>query len=253
MSELTCIIITHNEALNIEDCLKTLDFCKEVIIVDSGSTDATVSIAEAYGCKIVKTPDWPGYGRQKQRALDLVTTQWALSIDADERVTPDLREEILYAITRNQHSGYLIKRRTNFLGHWMRGGGWYPDFVLRLVRKDHARFDCAAVHEKIIVSGPVGRLNSFFLHFSYRTLGDVFTKQQRYALLSSKKIRSIKGGKISILLSIARAAWTFFRLFFLQRGFIDGRYGLIAAIFKSQEVFWKYVAVEFEPAADTLK
>lgn len=253
MSELTCIIITCNEELNIEDCLKTLDFCKEVIIVDNGSTDATVSIAKAYGCKVVKTPDWPGYGRQKQRALDLVTTQWALSIDADERVTPELRQEILHAIAHNQHAGYLIKRKTNFLGHWMRGGGWYPDFVLRLVRKDRSHFDCASVHEKIIVMGSVGRLNSFFLHFSYRTLGDVLTKQKRYALLSSEKIRLVKGDKISVLSSTVRAAWTFFRLFFLQLGFLDGRYGLIAAVFKSQEVFWKYVAVEFEPAADVAK
>jgi glycosyltransferase involved in cell wall biosynthesis len=243
---LSAILITKNEAHQIKDCLESINFCDEIILVDNCSQDSTLQIAMAYGCYVIQTNDWPGYGAQKQRALDAAKGRWILSIDADERVTPELREEILKSIETESVQGYFIKRRSRFLGRWMRFGGWHPDYVLRLAQRDKCKFEQAKVHEKLIIEGIPKKLHSHFLHYSYSGIEDLLSKQKKYALLSAEKIRLRNGVKCSVVLSKLRSLWTFFRLYFLQLGFLDGREGFISATFKSEEVFWKYVAAEFE-------
>lgn len=227
-------------------CLETLDFCDEVILVDNGSIDQTVEIASRYNCKVSETQDWPGFGLQKQRALDLASGEWVLSIDADERVTPELKNEIIKSLQSPTADGYFIKRRSQFLGKWMRFGGWYPDYVLRLARRSLAHFDPTPVHEKLIVKGKLKRLQNNFLHYSYTGISDVLEKQKRYALLSAQKIRARKGDRANLAAATLHSSWTFIRLYVLQLGVLDGREGYLSAVFKAQEVFWKYVAAEFE-------
>lgn len=252
---LSAILITRNEAHQIQDCLASLDFCDETIVVDNGSTDATVEIAQKLGCTVIQAADWPGFGLQKQRALDHARGQWVLSIDADERVTAELAAEIKATIAKDSAQGYYIKRKSQFLGRWMRFGGWYPDYVLRLARRDRCRFDPAPVHEKILVTGLTAKLHHHFLHYSYRSIADVLEKQKNYALLGAQRLKAQKYTRsqpraVSLISAIGHSFWTFFRLYVVQLGALDGRQGLISAIFKSQETFWKYVAVEFEPPRD---
>ena len=243
---ISAILITRNEALQIADCIRSIAFCDEIIVIDNGSTDQTVEIAKNLGCRVTSTSDWPGFGAQKQRALNQAKGRWVLSIDADERVTPELRHEIEQTIQSSSANGYLIKRKSRFLGRWMRFGGWYPDYVLRLAQRDCCRFDLSLVHEKIIVSGSVKKLHSYFLHFSYNSINDVLNKQRRYALIGAEKIRALKGSNTSVWIAFSRALWTFLRLYILRLGVLEGSHGFISAMFKAQEVFWKYVAVKFE-------
>ena len=241
---ISAILITKNEAENLPDCLASLRFCNEIVVVDNDSRDGTVDIARAAGCKVIQADDWPGFGLQKQRALDAATGEWILSIDADERITPELQEEILAAVRRADADGCHIKRRSQFLGKWMRHGGWYPDRVLRLARRGRARFDPARVHEKLLVDGATTELAHPMLHFSYRDLADVLGKQRKYALMGAAKNRAARkrGG---VARASARSLWTFFRLFVLQAGFLDGRHGLLSALAKAQETFWRYAGIEW--------
>src|SRR5690554_5647688 len=146
---LSVIIITKNEAHNIGDCLDSVAFADECIVVDSGSTDDTCAIARAKGARVVQTDDWPGFGPQKNRALDLATKTWVLSLDADERVTPELAREIQTSIHDSALDGYRIARLSNFCGRWIRHSGWWPDYVLRLIRRGKGRFTDSLVHESI--------------------------------------------------------------------------------------------------------
>lgn len=241
---ISAILITKNEAENLPDCLASLRFCGEIVVVDNDSRDGTVEIARAAGCKVIQADDWPGFGLQKQRALDSATGDWILSIDADERITPELEKEILGAVRRADVNGYQIKRRSQFLGKWMRHGGWYPDRVLRLGRRDRSRFDPAPVHEKLLVEGTTAELAHPMLHFSYRDLADVLEKQRKYALVGARKNRTC-GKRGGVARASARSVWTFVRLFVLQAGFLDGRHGLLSALAKAQETFWRYAGIEW--------
>src|SRR5690625_4755128 len=147
---LSVIIITKNEADNIADCLDSVAFADEWIVVDSGSTDDTCRIAREKGADVVSTSDWPGFGPQKNRALERASGQWVLSIDADERVTPELAAEIQAVLQQPRADGYYIARLSNFCGRWIRHSGWWPDYVLRLFRRESARFTDSLVHESVI-------------------------------------------------------------------------------------------------------
>lgn len=241
---ISAILITKNEEENLPDCLRSIAFCSEIVVVDNGSTDDTVRIARTAGARVIETQDWPGFGVQKQRALDTATGDWVLSIDADERITPELAHEILDAVNKGAAGGFRIKRRSQFLGKWMRHGGWHPDRVLRLARRSSARFDPSPVHEKLLVEGIVADLEHPMLHFSYRDLADVLGKQAKYALAGAGRNRDA-GKSGGIIAGCLRAAWTFIRIFILRLGFLDGRHGLLSAMAKSQETFWRYAGIEW--------
>jgi len=248
MSEprLSAILITRDEAADLPDCLASLAFCDEIVVVDSGSTDTTVAIAESAGARVTVTPDWPGFGPQKQRALDRATGDWVLSIDADERIPADLAAEIRAAITRGgAEAGFRLNRRSSFLGRFLLHGGWYPDRILRLARREAARFTPDRVHERLVVEGAVGDLTADMVHHSYRSIDEVLDKGRRYALASAaeRRARGKRGGLATALL---RATWAFLRHYLLKQGFRDGAHGFVAALAKAQETFWRWLAVGWE-------
>jgi len=238
---ISAIIITRNEANNLSDCLRSVAFCDEIILVDNGSEDETCAIAQAHGAIIINSQHWPGFGLQKQRALDAAHGDWVLSIDADERVTPELALEIIAATQTDDVNGYWINRKSQFLGKWMRHGGWYPDRLLRLARRAKAEFDPTPIHEKMLVTGKTASLTAPLLHYSYRTIEDVLAKQKNYALAAAEKKRSA-GVSTGLFAALGLGLWTFTRAYLLRLGFLDGRHGLVAAVAKSQETFWKYLA-----------
>lgn len=243
--KLSAIIITRNEAANLPDCLASLSFCDEIVVVDQASVDDTVRIAKKAGARVVERPRFTGFGRQKQAALDEAAGDWVFSIDADERVPEPLAREIRETIARGDHAGYRVNRRTFFLGRYLKHGGWYPDRVLRLARRDAARFTPDAVHERLDVKGGVGNLANDMLHMSYRTIDDVLAKQRRYALLSAQ-VRRERGARGGLGAATARSFFAFVKCYLLQLGFLDGAHGLVAARARAQETFWRYLAVGWE-------
>jgi glycosyltransferase involved in cell wall biosynthesis len=242
---LAAILIVHDEEDNIADCLASLAFCDAIVVVDGGSKDRTVEIARAAGATVAVRSDWQGFGIQKQRALDLAQTDYVLSIDADERVGADLAAAIGAAIVRGDRAGWRVGRLNGFLGGFLRHGGWYPDRVLRLARREAARFSPAIVHEELLVDGPVGDIAGDLLHHSYRTIDDVLRKMRTYALASAE-VRRKRGRRGGLGAAMLRSVFAFLKAYLLQAGFLDGRRGLVAAIFRAQETFWRYLALGWE-------
>ncbi len=242
---LSAVLIAKNEAADLPDCLASLTFCDEIVVVENGSSDATVAICEAAGARVIVTEDWPGFGRQKQRALDAATCEWVLSIDADERVPQDLAEAIRRAIDTGVADGYRLNRRSTFLGKFLLHGGWYPDRILRLARRSRSAFTSDVVHERLEVDGVVAELPGDLLHHSYRSIDEVLEKGRRYAMASAaaRRARGKSGGLASAVL---RAKWAFIRHYLIKRGFLDGRHGFVAALAKAQETFWRWLSVGWE-------
>ncbi|MBB1624779.1 glycosyltransferase family 2 protein [Achromobacter sp. UMC71] len=243
--KLSVIVITKNEAANIADCLKSVAFADEFIVVDSGSTDGTVELARALGARVEITPDWPGFGPQKNRALDLATGDWVLSIDADERVTPELAREIQDTINAPAADTYEIARLSNFCGRDIRHSGWWPDYVLRLFKRGTARFNDAAVHERVVpVSGQPLQLKGYFNHYPYDNLDALITKINRYSSDAAAMMYA-KGRRTSVLGALGHSFWTFVRIYLIRRGFLDGRHGLVLAVTAAAGSFFRYSKLMF--------
>ncbi|MCD6320355.1 MAG: glycosyltransferase family 2 protein [Candidatus Desulfofervidaceae bacterium] len=242
MPKLSAIIITYNEEKNIEACLKSVSWADEIIVVDSFSTDKTLEIAAKFTDKISQHPFY-GYGKQKAFALSKASGEWILSIDADERVTPALKEEIEIAISNSEIAGYYLPRKNFFCGRWIRHSGWYPNYQLRLFKRGKARFDERLVHEKVVVNGKIGYLKTPLIHYTYSSLTDFLKKMQKYVDLwaQEKKKAGKKGG---IGRGFFHGFWTFFKMFFLQAGFLDGRYGLLLASLYAAYTLAKYARLE---------
>ncbi|MGZ8151480.1 MAG: glycosyltransferase family 2 protein, partial [Methylovulum sp.] len=179
---LSVIIITKNEGAHIGSCLKSVLWADEIIVLDSGSEDDTVEICKQYTDNVFIT-DWPGFGIQKQRALDKAQGDWVLSIDADEVVTTELRMEIENTLQQEQFNGYQIPRLSSYCGKQIRHGGWWPDYVLRLFRRNAGYFTDSLVHERIVVEGKAGKLTSPLLHDTYENLEEVLNKVNSYSSL----------------------------------------------------------------------
>lgn len=241
---LSVIIITKNEASNIAACLQSVSFADELIVLDSGSTDGTVEIAASLGAKVSQTTDWPGFGIQKNRALELATGDWVLSLDADERVTPALAQAIQAAMAKPQADAYRIARLSNFGGRWIRHSGWWPDYVLRLFRRGTARFKEVAVHESVLPEGPVQTLDGHFLHYPYADLESFIAKINHYSSVAAGVMHA-KGKKTSVLGALGHGAWTFIRHYVLRRGFLDGKEGLILAVMAGAGSFFRYSKLLF--------
>ncbi len=237
--KLSVIIITKNEAGNIQACLDSVAFANEWIIVDSGSTDGTVAIARAAGATVIETPDWPGFGPQKNRALDAATGDWVLSLDADERIPPDLRDEILAAIAAANYASYTLPRLSSFCGHFIRHAGWYPDYIVRLFKKDAGRFSADLVHESVIVDQPSGRLRTPIIHYSYIDDDAYLRKLGQYSTLGAQQAYAA-GKRSSLGKAILHAFSAFLRSFVFKRGFLDGSAGLMVAISTAESTYHKY-------------
>lgn len=246
---LSVIIITLNEARHIAECLDSVGFADEVIVVDSGSGDGTRDIARARGAKVTQTDDWPGFGRQKNRALDLASCDWVLSIDADERVTPQLAAEIQAVLQAASGQGgpasaYRIARLSNFGGRWIRHSGWWPDHVLRLFRRGTARFKDVAVHESVLTDHPVATLESHFLHYPYASLEQFIAKINHYSSEAAAMMHA-RGKRTSVLGAWGHATWTFVRIYLLRKGFLDGKEGFILAVMGAAGSFFRYTKLLF--------
>ena len=254
---LSVVLITRNESRHVLACLQSVAFADEWIVVDAASADDTREIAEAFGARVVRTDDWPGFGAQKNRALALARGRWVLSIDADERVSPELAAAIRAAVTRavGGASGYELERLSSFCGQWMRHGDWYPDRVLRLFRRDAGRFSDDLVHESVRVNGPVARLRGDLLHETMVDLDDALDKLNRY---SGGRARDMQraGKRGSLAGAIGHAAWTFVRGYLLKRGFLDGRLGFVLALHAAEGTYYRYLKLWLlarEPAVLSLK
>lgn len=239
--KLSVIIITKNEAHNIADCINSVRFADEIIVVDSGSTDTTVAVASALGARVIETLDWPGFGIQKNRALQNATCDWVLSLDADERVTPELASEIQSIICQpNTSEGYRISRRSWYCGRFMRYGGWSPDYVTRLTKRHAAHFTNHLVHERLIVEGSIGTLKGILLHYSFLDYSQVLRKVDQYSTLSAQE-RHARGKRSSIGKAVGHGLWAFIRTYVLKLGFLDGAHGLALAISNAEGSYYRYV------------
>jgi glycosyltransferase involved in cell wall biosynthesis len=240
LASLSVTIITKNEASNMESCLRSVAFADEVVVLDSGSSDATVAIARSMNAMVSINQDWQGFGVQKNRALALANSEWVLSLDADERITPELQIEIIEALRAPKFDAYSLPRLSSYCGQYMRHSGWYPDRVTRLFRRNAACFSDDLVHEKVLVSGVVGQLKSCLLHESFANLESVLDKTNRYSSAGAQALLR-KGKTSSVGKAVGHGLWAFFRTYFLRRGFMDGRMGLVLAISNAEGTYYRYL------------
>ena len=232
-------MITRNEEANIGPCLDALAFCDERIVVDADSSDRTAAIAEQKGARVVAHA-WEGFGAQKNFALSLAQGDWVLSIDADERVSPALADEIKRAIADGRADGYEIPRLSSFVGREMRHAGWFPDHVLRLFRRGKARFSDDLVHERVVCDGSVARLTEQLAHDSVTRLEEAISRVDRYSTAGAEML--IKAGRrVSFADGITHGAWSFFRAYVLRLGFLDGREGFLLAVANAEGTYYRYM------------
>jgi len=239
MPVLSAIIITKNEAANIADCLDSVAFCDERVVVDSGSDDDTVKIAEGRGAR-VSFHAFGGFGRQFNQALSLAQGDWVLSVDADERISPALATEILQAVRQGTFDGYEMPRSSSFCGRVMRHSGWYPDYVLRLFKRGRARWTDDLVHPRPVCDGPVTRLSEPIIHFPVRRIEDATSRMDRYSTASAEMMRA-KGRRVWFVTGIVHGAYAFFRTYVLRAGFLDGREGFLLAVLNAEGTYYRYM------------
>jgi glycosyltransferase involved in cell wall biosynthesis len=237
---LSVAIITKNEEENLRLCLQSVAFARQIVVVDSGSTDATLSIAAEFSCDIYNEA-WLGFGLQKQLAIDRCREPWVLVLDADERIPSETAEIIKTIITDSgrKEVGFSFPRKNYFQGRWIKHAGWWPDRIVRLFRKESGRMTEAAVHEAVEIKGLVGALNVPIVHFTESRLDKIMQKIDKYSTLGAEE--SVKKGKRSSTGSaFLRASFTFLQDYFLRGGFLDGMPGLTLAVTDSVNKFFKY-------------
>jgi glycosyltransferase involved in cell wall biosynthesis len=237
---LSVAIITKNEEENIRQCLQSVTFAEQIVIVDSGSTDATLRIAGEFGCEIYSEA-WRGFGPQKQLAIEKCRKPWILVLDADEWITTELEKEIVRVINDSGvNVAFEMPRLSSYCGQYIHHSGWRPDYVIRLCKNGYARFDDRVVHEKMIVNGKVGRLSNKLMHKSYKDLHQVLLKLNRYSSDGAEELL-IKGKTSSLLKAILHGMWSFFHTYVVRAGFLDGRMGFILAVFNGEITYYKYL------------
>jgi glycosyltransferase involved in cell wall biosynthesis len=237
--DLGVLIITRNEEANIERCVSSVRFARDVVVVDSESTDATVEKARALGARVIVQP-WLGYSAQKQVALDALETEWVLWVDADEEVSDALRADIERTLARSPSvAAYRVPRMVYYLGRWVRHGGWYPDPKLRLFRRSLTRFDGRLVHEGVTVEGDVGALHGPLYHYPYRDVEHHAEKVEQYARLGAEQL--LREGRTPRWADRhLRPPARFVRMWILKAGFLDGAAGWHAARMGARYVRRKY-------------
>jgi len=236
---LSIIIAAKNEAHQISQCVRSASFADEILVLDSGSIDGTAEQAQIAGATVIST-DWPGYGPQQQRGINMARSDWVLSLDADEIISDSLRDEILTAITSDKSDGYRIPRHSSFCGKFIEHSGWRPDYTLRLVRRSLAGFTDHFLHAHMTVNGKTGHLKTPIIHFSYRSLDDVLEKLNRYSRGAAIDAAE-RGVKSTLLKAVLKGIWAFVRTYFIKQGFRDGRMGLVLAIYNGHATYYKYL------------
>lgn len=251
---LAAVLIVRNEAENLRACLESVrDLVDEIVLLDSGSTDATAAIAAEFGARFFVNAEWPGFGRQRQIAQSYVQSDWVLWLDADERVTPQLAASIQATLENPpENTLYTVPRLSWVFGRFIRHSGWYPDRVLRLYPVALTRYNDALVHEKVDVGAgmKVMDLQGDLLHFTYRDLEHYLVKSAGYARAWADQ-RQARGKQSSIAEGLLHAVGCFVKMYLIKAGFLDGRQGLLLAILSSHSTFIKYADlwIRSQPAA----
>ena len=231
-NKLSVVIITKNEENFITDAIKSASFADEVIILDSGSIDKTCEIAKELGAKVYQN-EWLGFGPQKNRAVELAKNDWVFVLDSDERITEELKNEIVTILKEPQFNGYFIARLNNFFGKNIKNCGLYPDYSIRLFNKNYGKFNDVSVHESVQLKSKAAYLKNHMIHLAYDSIEEFIQKQNRYSSLNHKKKSLVK--------AIINPYWTFFKLYILKKGFLDGWHGFVISKLYAQYTFWKYI------------
>ncbi|MDO4640155.1 MAG: glycosyltransferase family 2 protein [Neisseria sp.] len=245
---LTVALITKNEANNLEACLNSIkSLTDQIIIIDSGSSDETASIAARFNARFYTHADWPGFGPQRNRAHQYIDTEWTLWLDADERLTPELCESIQAALKNTPADGktlFEFNRLSNTFGAFIRHCGWYPDWVVRLYPTRHARYSDDLIHEKVLIpSGArITKLNGDALHYTYATLEQFLAKQNLYSKIWAEQ-RLSQNQSATLAQAISHGLSSFVKMYFLKAGFLDGKHGFLLSVLSAQSAFNKYAAL----------
>ncbi len=237
---LSVAMITKNESANLAECLESVDFAAQIVVIDSGSTDETVQIATQFGCEIFVEP-WRGFGPQKQSAIDKCHNPWVLVLDADERI-PSETASVIKRIVLNPSptaAGYSFSRKNYFQGRWIKRMGWWPDRILRLFRRDLGRMTVSSVHESVVVDGAVEALDAPIEHYPATQLSKILMKIDQYSTLGAQEAYA-RGEKTSLWWAAVRAKVTFFQNYIFRFGFLDGVQGFTLAITDAINKFFKY-------------
>ena len=244
---LSVIVITKNEAARLPTCLASVAFADELIVVDASSTDNTADLARSFGARVIITTDWPGFGLQKQRALDAATGDWVFCIDADEWLDDTLaaaiRQLTRAPLASAPAAHYSVGRMSAFCGQWMRAGSWYPDRGIRLFKRGSARFSPDLVHERLLLDGSAGKppeLPGLLLHNSITGLHDAVDKMNRYSSGRAADLHA-RGRRSGVGRAVGHGLWAFFRGYVLRRGFLDGRLGFVLAVLDGQASYFRYL------------
>jgi glycosyltransferase involved in cell wall biosynthesis len=237
---LSVAIITKNEVENISACLQSVAFAGQIVVVDSESEDATLAIAEAFGCDIYREP-WHGFGPQKQLAINKCNQPWVLVLDADERIPPETADIIKKIVTdaQGQTDGFSFPRKNFFQGRWIRHAGWWPDRVVRLFRRQTGRMTPATVHEAVEVHGSITQLDVPIEHYTESSLSKILQKIDKYSTLGARE-SFVAGKRSSPFSAFFRALFTFIQDYIFRLGFMDGRQGLTLAVTDSVNKYFKY-------------
>jgi glycosyltransferase involved in cell wall biosynthesis len=250
LTSLSVIVITKNEAHNIQACLQSVLFANQIVVLDSGSSDGTALIAEKMGAQVSPSADWPGFGVQKNRVLAMARCDWVLSIDADEQLSPELQAEIKSVLVNPPFDVYSLPRLSSYCGQNMRHSGWYPDRVTRLFKRGTAIFSDDLVHEKLITLQAIGQLNEHLLHASFTSFEAVLDKANRYSTAGAQTLFK-QGKKASLGKALGHGLWAFFRTYVLRLGFLDGRMGLVLAISNAEGTYYRYLKLWLMSRQDT--
>lgn len=240
MTKLSVIIVTKNEAHNISDCLKSVAFADEIIIFDSGSTDGTPDLCRQFTDLVTITPDWPGDGPQKNRALQMVSNDWILCLDADERLSAQAAIEIQLAINQNDYAAYDIPYQSTYCGKKVRFGDWRDESHIRLFNRHLAKITHDVVHCRVETKGKIGKLHSPILHHPFYHFEGMLHKLNDYSTQSAK-LRFSQGKKATLWTALSHSLWTFCRGYLLKWGFLDGRTGFLLAVSNAQGTYYRYV------------
>ena len=242
---LSVLIIAHNEKDNIADAISSVSFADEVVVVDNGSDDDTGEIASKMGAKVIRSDENIGYADAKRLGIEHCAGEWILWLDADERISDELAEEIVGAVKNPENfAAFRMPRKSFFLKKWIRHCGWYPDYVLRLFLKNKARFSDDLVHEKVIVEGEVEKFSNPIIHHTDPDIEHYLKKLNHYTTLGARQMAA-QGKRVSALDIVIRPVATFLRMFIIKLGFLDGMHGFVLSVFSAVHTMTKYAKLYF--------
>lgn len=246
-NKISVTIICKNEESRIRKCLDSVTWVDEIVVVDSGSTDKTLDIVREYTDKIIINKDWPGFGLQKKLAVDKASNDWILSLDSDEVVSDELRDEIQGIVNKlNDKTVYRLNRLTSFCHKFIRHSGWHPDRIVRLFNKKHYNFNDSLVHEAVDCKGAKRvDLKGKLFHFTFESLEDYMDKRNSYARIWAEN-QYARGKKVGVLSILSHSLFSFVRHYFIRLGILDGYHGFLISVIQMEYTFNKYNFLKFK-------